>query len=599
MSAQLSSGPIGRALALLTPVEKRRLLSLTAATFIQSLVSAGVVASVAPFLALVARPSRIFEHSILSSAYKTLGCESPREFLLIAGVVLFLLLLFGNGLSAANHWLMQRFLQRKQQALATELLARYVRQPYSFFLQRNTTELAQNVLTEVGTAVRGSLAPLTQLIIRASLTLVLLTLLLVVHPTMTLAVISLVGLSYGVVFLRLRRLQRELGRTRLSAEGMRHRLALESLEGAKDVKALGREEHFLARFAGQAELHAASLTRSNLLGSIPRYVLESLAFGSVLGIVLYLLAERGDVVQALPVLGLFAFASFRIIPAIQEIFHATNQLRFTAPAVERLHGELRLSLPPPVDNTRPPLGLQQSIKVEDATFTYAGAASPALRKVTLEVQRGACVGIVGESGAGKTTLVDLILALHLPQEGRVIIDGAPLTPELAPRWRRSVGYVPQQVYLSDDTLAQNIAFGIPPEQIDMAAVERSAHTANLHEFISELPEKYATVIGNRGVRLSGGQRQRIGIARALYHDPDLIVMDEATNALDGLSEAVVMEAIGKLAGVKTLVIIAHRLSSVRTCDVIYMFEAGRCTHQGTWDEMMNRSSTFRALAGLA
>ena len=591
-------GPIADVVALLTPGERKRLLALTLATFLQSLVSAGVVASVVPFLALVANPMRIFDHDILRAAYEGLGCEEPRDLLLFAGGALFFFLLIGNALSAGNNWLMQRFVYRKQQALASELLSHYLRQPYAFFLQRNSSELAQNILTEVGTAVRGSLAPFTMLIIRASTTLVLLGLLLYVHPVMTIVVISLVGFAYGVIFLRVRRLQRQLGKDRLEAEGQRHRIAVESLEGIKDVKALGREEAFLARFSHHAELHAETLCRSSLVGAIPRYLLESLAFGSVLGIVLYLLLERGDVVQALPTLGLFAFASFRIIPSIQAIFQATNQLRFTAPAVNRLREELRLPAPAAADATAPPLPLEEAVRLEDVAFTYPGAPTPSLTGLSLQIPRGACVGLVGASGAGKTTVVDLLLGLHSPTSGRVVVDGVPLTPELGSRWRRSVGYVPQQVYLSDESISQNIAFGIPLSHIDMSAVERSARIAHLHEFVSKLPEGYGTVIGSRGVRLSGGQRQRIGIARALYHDPSLIILDEATNALDGVTEGVVMEAIGELARIKTLVIIAHRLSSVRDCDVIYLLESGRLLDSGAWDEMLDRSQVFRAMAGL-
>ena len=246
----------------------------------------------------------------------------------------------------------------------------------------------------------------------------------------------------------------------------------------------------------------------------------------------------------------------------------------------------------------PVLPFHENIRFETVGFRYRGASSFALQNLSLTVQCNETVGLVGASGSGKTTLVDLLLGLYEPSEGRITVDGRPLDAETIPRWRQQIGYVPQHIFLSDDTLAHNIAFGIPPRDVDRARVEHAARIANLHGFIETLPEGYDTIVGERGVRLSGGQRQRIGIARALYHDPSVIVLDEATSALDGVTEDAVMEAIHDLAGRKTIIVIAHRVTTVQGSNRIFLIEEGRVVDEGTFADLSERNPTFRAMAKL-
>jgi ABC-type multidrug transport system fused ATPase/permease subunit len=291
------------------------------------------------------------------------------------------------------------------------------------------------------------------------------------------------------------------------------------------------------------------------------------------------------------------------MPAVQAVYQNVSQLRFSEAALEALCSDfasLQIEAPADLENERARthrLPLERALELRDVSYHYPKATRPALHHVSLTIPVFSTVAIVGSTGSGKTTLVDLVLGLLRPSEGLILADGVEITDQRVRLWQRSVGYVPQHIFLADETIAGNIAFGLAPRHIDLAAVERAATIANLHEFVvSELPDGYQTKVGERGVRLSGGQRQRIGIARALYHDPDVLVLDEATSALDNLTEQAVMEAVHRLSNRKTIIIIAHRLTTVRRCDCIHLLEQGQLVASGTFQDLMARSDRFRAMA---
>jgi ABC-type multidrug transport system fused ATPase/permease subunit len=313
--------------------------------------------------------------------------------------------------------------------------------------------------------------------------------------------------------------------------------------------------------------------------------------------VLYLIAQSGSFASALPTIALYAFAGYRLMPALQAIYSAVTQLRFAGPALDALHADL-MSLQPAHPNfNQEAITLKQAITLNQIQFRYPNAPQPALKKLSLTIPAKSTVGLVGATGSGKTTTVDLILGLLEAQQGTLDVDGQAITEHNRRSWQRAIGYVPQQIYLADDTVAANIAFGLDAKDIDQSAVERAARIANLHEFvINELPQQYQTSVGERGVRLSGGQRQRIGIARALYHSPQVLILDEATSALDNLTEQAVMEAVHNLGHEITIILIAHRLSTVKACDTIFLLEKGELKAQGTFDELTHANEKFRAMA---
>jgi ATP-binding cassette, subfamily B, bacterial PglK len=405
--------------------------------------------------------------------------------------------------------------------------------------------------------------------------------------------------SYGAIYLGLRGYLARIGADRVRANRERFQAVQEAFGGIKDIKVAGLEAGSLHRFDGPSKRFAKRQAALQIANQLPRFLLEAVAFGGALAFVLYLLASRGGLQGVLPVMAVYALAGYKLLPALQQVYSQVANLKFAEPAVVALHADLTqlrpsptLELPPPA-----PLGLSRSLALENVSYTYPGAARPTLERLDLEVAARTTVGLVGATGSGKTTTVDLLLGLLEPKEGRLLVDGAPVGRRSLRAWQRTIGYVPQHIFLTDDTVAANIGFGLAMAQIDMAAVERAATTASLHDFVvKELPSGYDTLVGERGVRLSGGQRQRIGIARALYHDPSLLILDEATNSLDSVTEQAVVDAVHKLGRRKTIIIIAHRLTTVRNCDQIFLLDRGRVTAQGTFGELLESSARFRRMA---
>ncbi|EFK96136.1 ABC-type multidrug transport system, ATP binding permease protein, partial [sediment metagenome] len=360
------------------------------------------------------------------------------------------------------------------------------------------------------------------------------------------------------------------------------------------------------KFSERDQELVKTLIRADIVKSIPGLGMQGLLFGGILASILYLMVTRGDFERAVPTLTIFAFAGYRLMPALQSLYQSMSDMRFSDAALTSLCAEIRsvphvsaLEVAGGSSEGRP-LKIRNGLSLEDVSYTYPEAAHPALRGLSIDIPVRSAIGLVGSTGSGKTTAIDVLLGLLRPEAGALSVDGTPLSDGDIREWQRVIGYVPQQIFLSDETIEGNIAFGVPSKSIDRAAVERAARAADLHDFIvTELPDGYDTTVGERGVRLSGGQRQRIGIARALYREPDLLILDEATSALDNLTEQSVMKAVRTLEGDKTIVLVAHRLSTVRTCDRIYMLNQGRVVASGTYDELIANSPEFRALAELA
>jgi ABC-type multidrug transport system fused ATPase/permease subunit len=354
------------------------------------------------------------------------------------------------------------------------------------------------------------------------------------------------------------------------------------------VKLLGREAEFLAQYGTHNAQSARVAQHQAALMHIPRLALEILAVGGLAALVFAMVAQGRGMASIAPTLGLFAAAAFRLMPSVNRILNSLNGIRYCAPAVGTVHEELKLKAGmPPVERRHAAEGLRfkSEIRMTGLAYSYPGAATPALSGIEMTVRKGEAVGFVGASGAGKSTLVDVLLGLFAPGAGMVLVDGRNIAGDLR-AWQDQIGYVPQSIYLTDDTVRRNVAFGLANDEIDDAAVERALRAAQLHDFVASLPQGVETMVGEKGVRLSGGQRQRIGIARALYHDPGVLVLDEATSALDTATERGVMQAVAALHGSKTIVIVAHRLSTVEQCDRLYQLERGRVVAEGTPAELL-------------
>ncbi|GMU57889.1 MAG: ABC transporter ATP-binding protein [Candidatus Xenobia bacterium] len=483
-----------------------------------------------------------------------------------------------------------RFATSQERELAARLLAGYLRQPYAWWLGQNSAILQQNVMS--GMISRGVLEPLTTGLSQLILVALLIPLLVIVQPLVALSMTIVLGAAYALLSFLTRRYLGHLAATTQEALDQASQTSQEAMHGFKTLRLLGREDEMLRRFRLQGEQISRNQSAWSLASELPRFLLETVAVGGLLGLALYL-TQTGSSTRLLPMLSLYALAGYRLIPALNVVFISWSRLTFSLPILRRFHEGLTVAPRPPSGEG---LELLQELGLEQVRFTYPGAARPGLSEISLRLPRNASLGLVGPTGCGKTTLVDILVGLLEPEQGAVLLDGIPLGPASWPAWQRRIGYVPQDPFLADASLLQNIALGVA--EPDLEAAERATRLANLHDFVLTLPQGYHTLVGERGVRLSGGQRQRLAIARALYHDPDLLVLDEATSALDTPTERAIRDSVAALAGKKTLVVVAHRLETVRELDQIALMEDGRLTALGTFAELLEKSPLFRQLASV-
>lgn len=586
-----------KVLDLLTPPERRRFYGLVCLTLAMGLVDMLGVASIMPFLAVLANPDIVETSAPLALLSDWLGAEGP-GFLLALGFIVFLVVVGGLVLRAFTFYALTRFTRMRMLSLSTRLFKRYLDQPYGWFLDRSSADLGKSLLSEIAQAVNGPIDAAMRLLAQSAIVFFIVVLLLALEPVAALAAGLLLGGGYTLVFLHFQRRLTRMGVERAEANRERFEVVQEALGGIKEVKILDLEARYREKFLAPARKLADRQARVALVSETPRHILEGTAFGGMILFVLWLISTREGAVEAiLPALGAFAFAGARLFPALQEIFRALTQIRFGAPALDLLHADLR-NLPPagPAEDADvPAIPLNASLTLENVTFAYSSGGRAALDGLSLRIEANTTVGLVGATGAGKSTIVDVILGLLAPQSGVMTADGVRVGPGNMRAWRRSIGYVPQSIFLTDDDVAANIAFGQRREEVDTEAVERAARAAEVHDFVMTLPDAYSTRVGERGVRLSGGQRQRIGIARALYRDPQVLVFDEATSALDTVTERAVMDAVNALGHRKTIILIAHRLSTVRNCDRIFVIEDGKVSASGTYDDLVSGSRSFRAI----
>ncbi|GAM08251.1 protein glycosylation K [Geobacter sp. OR-1] len=579
------------------------MLALFACILFTAFLEMAGVASIMPFMAVVANPGFIQNNSVMLEIGRFLGIADSRSYVISLGVLALCLLVAGNFFAAFTSAFVVRTGARLNQSISHRLLAAYLYRPYELFLTDNSSRLNRNILHEVYNVVFQVMTPALNVAARLASACSLVLLMLLVKPVLSTFVVAMLGGFYAMIYLMARKILKWNGERYLKSNRELAGIVSEALGGVKEIKVFGREFEYLDRFDEPARRVAYGQTIGAVVPQMPRYLMEVISFGGVILLVILYLATGREITTVMPLITLYAVAGYRLMPSLQQIFAGITQIRFSLPALNLLCADLTEApqiSPTDRDNSKiDPLPFNEEVKLEGVTYRYPGGNSNALDGVSLRIPANSTVALVGESGSGKSTLVDLLLGLLKIRDGAVLVDNIPVTGENIVSWQRNVGYVPQSIFLSDDTITRNIAFGVSSGQIDHAAVQKAAEQANLHGFIeNELPDGYGTVIGERGVRISGGQRQRIGIARALYHDPKVLILDEATSALDGITENAVLEAMQNLAHKKTIIIVAHRFSSVRNSDCIFLLDQGKIAAQGTYDELMGASAMFRAMSGV-
>jgi ABC-type multidrug transport system fused ATPase/permease subunit len=597
--------PFFKLISLFTPDERRRLIPIMLGTLFASVLEMAGIGSLGPFMAVVADPAIVQRQPVLAALYQFCGFRSEREFLIVLGILVFVLVLLATSFKMLVLYVMYRFTGRRRYSLGLRLFRQYLYQPYRFFLNHNSGELSTKILSEVDMVIAYVLLPSMDIVIRGVLILSVLVFLVILNPLVAVAALGVFGVIYLGLYAVVRSKLSRYGKDVTASNLIRYKTANEAFGGIKDVKILGKEAFFVRSYHIGAERFSMSQTASQILSSIPNQAMQALAVGFAVALVIILLGVNGSLSAILPLLAIYAFAIMRMMPNIQAFFTDATQIRYYSHVADTLYHDITvLPSPPMVSGVEDspvaftPLSFTREIILDKVVFSYPASQEPVLKGIDLRVNKDMTLGLVGATGCGKTTLVDVIMGLLEPSGGSIIADDVSVTDTAnTAAWQRNFGYVPQQIYLSDDTVAANIAFGIPEDLRDMGSVEQAARIANMHKFIAaELPRGYDTVVGERGIRLSGGQRQRIGIARALYHDPSILVMDEATSSLDSITEDAVMDAIHNLMHSKTIIIIAHRLSTVRECDQICLMEKGRIVAQGSYGELIKTNVRFRAMA---
>jgi len=576
-------------LFLITAQERKRGVLLLIMILIMALLDMIGVASILPFTTVLVNPSLIETNLILNKMFQistNFGVENNQQFLFALGILVFVLLTTSLAFKALTTYAQIRFIQMRGYSIGKRLFEGYIKQPYDWFLNHHSSDLGKNILSEIGQVVGGGINPLIELIAKGAVAITIITLLIITDPKLALIVGFTLSAAYGLLYYFIRNFLTKIGKERMRSNKLRFGIISEAFGATKEVKVGGLEQIYINRFSDSALTYARATSFSHFISHLPRFALEAVAFGGILLIMIFMIMKTGSFNNALPIVSLYIFAAYRLMPALQKIYASFTQLTFIGPVLNSLIDDIKKLKSHKLNHEKISIPLNKKIFLKNIFYNYPNSSRTALENVNITIPANTTVGFVGPTGSGKTTTVDIILGLLEPQKGTLEVDGQIITKENMRSWQSSIGYVPQNIYLTDDTIASNIALGVGPKHINQDRVEKVSKIANLHEFVTnELPEKYLTPIGERGVRLSGGQGQRIAIARALYHNPQILILDEATSALDDQTEKVVMDAVNNLNKEMTIIIIAHRLNTVKNSDIIFKFDKGNLVGQGNFNEL--------------
>lgn len=591
---------------LLTPEQRKRFYSLQLLVVLMAFMELIGIASIGPFMALVADTNLLENNATLNKIYLLSGLSNPSDFLFATGVGVLAMLAIASFVSIFTTWRLSIFSMQAGTEIADRLYKHYLQQRWLFHSTGSSAQLTKQITTESARVTNSLIVPAMQLNSRLVLAIIISIAVISYNPLIALVGLLMFGTGYVLIYQLIKKRLIANGANISSTSTQRFRLMNEGFGGIKDILILGRNKHFIQQFHQEGKILARAQGTTAAFSQVPRYFMELLAFGAMISLVLVLLKlENGELSKVLPVLAVYALAGFKLLPALQQIYGSITTIKGGVAAFESIKPDLIASQiitsKPSQNNTQyaaNALDISQAkiLKLRQVTFTYPNKHQPALDNISMQIPINATIGLVGESGSGKSTTIDLILGLLQPDKGKLYLDEQEINANNLRQWQQHIGFVPQSIYLSEGSIAENIAFGLSDKEINIEQVKQAAKLAHLDELIASLDKGLNTKVGERGVQLSGGQRQRIGIARALYNQASILVFDEATSALDGITEKIIMDAIHELSGKKTIIMIAHRLKTVQLCDIIYMMDKGEVVDKGTYQQLLDNNIKFKEMA---
>jgi len=575
--------------SLLFKKEKKNFLILVIVVFFTSLLEVLGLFSVMPFIAIIADQNIIDDNKLLSKIYNLtdnlFAFQNVNSFIILLGIISICGIFVSMFFRLTNIFLISKFIKYKEYSTSTYLLSQYLNQHYRWFFSQNISQINKNIFSEVNLVVTGSLLSFLNLLSHTLLTFFIIFSLILIKPIVTSVVIFSIGSVYLLIYFILRKKMFSIGKIRVETNSRRFETVNKAFSSFKIVKLLNLENYFTDEFKKSNKEYYKTFVVTDVLGIAPRFLIEAFVFSGIIFFILLLTTQGKNFINIVPSLSLFALAAYKMIPSFQQIFFSLSRIKFCENALNSLLKELKLNSNIKVNNeikNLKYLDFNKNIKLENISFAYKKNIK-ILKNINLIIPTRSKIGIAGTTGSGKSTLVDIIMGLLNPDSGKILIDDKILDMSISHEWQKNIGYVPQQIYLSDNSIKNNIAFGVNDEDIDLEKIKYVAKLSNIDEYIEKLPNKYDTLVGERGVRLSGGEIQRIAIARAIYREPKILILDEATSSVDNSTEKSIINAIeNQITKNLTVIHIAHRLESLKNCDKIYILDQGKIKQEGTY-----------------
>ncbi|MCP3901795.1 MAG: ABC transporter ATP-binding protein [Desulfobacteraceae bacterium] len=587
----------------LSPEQRRNFYTLQLLVIIMSVAEITGIAFVGLFVTIISNNELISTNNILIAIYNIINAKNSHEFIFFFGLFTLIGLAIGSFISIYTIWRMTLFAAKTGSEIGDRLFAYYLNQPWLFHVDNNSSFLTKQIATEAGRTTNRIIQPLLSLNGKVVLATFMSCAALLYNPALALVGLCIFTSSYILIFKLAKIKLTRNGQLITQSNAKRFSLMSEGFGGIRDLLLSRRQENLISQFRENGKTLAKGLGNNQTIAQAPRYLVELVALGSVIALVLFLLKSKsGNLLEILPILSIYGLVGLKLLPTLQAAYGHMAHIKGALPAFQAIQKDLEASLTQekqndiPNKNATQQLTIKNNILLKDIYFTYPGKKDIALNNITINISANNSIGIVGPSGSGKSTILDILLGYIQPQSGKILVDGNTLDNSQMQLWKNSLGYVPQSIFLADASILENIAFGLPIKKINLKMAQRAAKLAHLDEFINKQNSGIHCQIGEHGAQLSGGQRQRIGIARALYNNANILIFDEATSALDGIAEKLIMEAIHEFSEEKTIIMIAHRLNTVKNCNQIYYIENGQVSQQGTYDELLESNADFKKMA---